>query len=147
MVLGSTTIPVTRDRATPMPEPKPPITPQRLAANRANARKSTGPKIPEGKTRSRANALQHGLASQGEAPTPEMEAQFEELTRQYAALYRPANEAERGLVRAAAWGACRFDTARRRQLAQERLRLARAAFEARAAREAAVVRLPTDPAG
>src|SRR4051812_18743692 len=35
----------------------------RLAANRRNALRSTGPKTEEGKERSRANALKHGLCS------------------------------------------------------------------------------------
>jgi hypothetical protein len=38
--------------------------PERLAANRANAQKSTGPKTPEGRAASRMNALKHGLLSQ-----------------------------------------------------------------------------------
>ena len=44
-----------------------PISPARLAANRANAAKSTGPKTPEGKTRSRVNAVKHGLSGAGVA--------------------------------------------------------------------------------
>ena len=35
----------------------------RIAANRENAKRSTGPKTPEGKARSRANSLKHGLCS------------------------------------------------------------------------------------
>ncbi len=37
--------------------------PARLEANRLNAQKSTGPRTPEGKARSRANGLKHGLCS------------------------------------------------------------------------------------
>src|SRR5207248_801088 len=40
-----------------IPNPKLQISPRRLAANRANALKSTGPKSPKGKTRSSKNAL------------------------------------------------------------------------------------------
>ncbi len=39
------------------------ISPARLAANRANAAKSTGPTTDAGKTKSRANAVKHGLRS------------------------------------------------------------------------------------
>jgi hypothetical protein len=37
--------------------------PRRLAANRANSKKSTGPKTAEGKTISSLNSLRHGLSS------------------------------------------------------------------------------------
>jgi hypothetical protein len=39
------------------------ISERRLAANRANARRSTGPKTPQGKHAVKNNALQHGLLS------------------------------------------------------------------------------------
>lgn len=40
-------------------------TEKQIAANRRNATRSTGPRTPEGKERSRMNALRHGLSSLG----------------------------------------------------------------------------------
>jgi hypothetical protein len=37
------------------------ISAKKLAANRANAKKSTGPRTPEGKRRSSKNAVTHGM--------------------------------------------------------------------------------------
>ena len=42
---------------------------KQLAANRANAQRSTGPKTPEGKNRSRINAIRHNLTGQVAALT------------------------------------------------------------------------------
>jgi len=42
---------------------KRPISPEKLAANRANAQHSTGPKTAEGKAKSRFNAVKYGLTS------------------------------------------------------------------------------------
>ena len=42
--------------------------PAQLAANRANSIKSTGPRTTEGKSRSRANALKHGLCASAVVP-------------------------------------------------------------------------------
>src|ERR1051326_1356828 len=47
---------------TPNPEPSR-CSPRRIAANRRNARKSTGPRTPAGKRRVSQNALKHGLAA------------------------------------------------------------------------------------
>jgi hypothetical protein len=44
-------------------EGKHPISAQKLAANRANAQRSTGPKTPEGKDKSKFNAVKHGLTA------------------------------------------------------------------------------------
>jgi hypothetical protein len=41
----------------------PALTPRQLAARRTNARKTTGPRTPEGKAASRLNALKHGFWS------------------------------------------------------------------------------------
>jgi len=45
-----------------------PVSEKRLAANRANARKSTGPRTPEGRAASRWNALQHGVLARAVIP-------------------------------------------------------------------------------
>ena len=44
--------------------------PERLAANRQNALRSTGPRTDAGKARSRGNATRHGLAGRGDLPAP-----------------------------------------------------------------------------
>ena len=54
--------PVERERRTMKRSANPPSE-ARIQANRANAKKSTGPKTVDGKTRSRANALKHGFCA------------------------------------------------------------------------------------
>src|SRR5215204_6304193 len=43
----------------------PPLSSKKLAANRRNSQKSTGPKSPHGKSTSSQNATKHSLCSQG----------------------------------------------------------------------------------
>src|ERR1700726_3572180 len=47
------------------------MSPKQLAANRANAQLSTGPKTEAGKRRSSLNAFRHGLTGQIHIATPE----------------------------------------------------------------------------
>ena len=46
-----------------MPNSQNTVSPERFAANRANAAKATGPRSPEGKTRSAQNARKHGFTA------------------------------------------------------------------------------------
>ena len=46
-----------------MPPPRTPVSEKQLAANRANATQSTGPRTPEGKAHSAQNARKHGFAA------------------------------------------------------------------------------------
>src|SRR4051794_41144010 len=50
--------------ADPGAKPKREISPARLAANRANASRSTGPRSPEGKAVSKLNGLVHGMRAE-----------------------------------------------------------------------------------
>jgi hypothetical protein len=75
-------------------------------ANRQNARKSTGPKTPEGKAVTRLNALRHGLLSQEVLLPGEDEAALMELGEHLMAELGPVGELERLLVEqiiAAVW--------------------------------------------
>ena len=54
-------------------------TPAQINANRNNAKKSTGPKTPEGRAAARLNGLKHGLASDILVLEGESESDFENL--------------------------------------------------------------------
>jgi hypothetical protein len=83
--------------------------PIQVEANRRNARKSTGPRTPEGKARSRLNALTHGLT----ARTPILPGEDEpEYARRLAAWRNdlaPCNPYEEDLVRQAVSLSWRLD--------------------------------------
>jgi len=75
-------------------------------ANRRNARKSTGPKTPEGKAVVRLNALKHGLLSQDILLPGEDEATLRELGERLGSELQPVGELEGLLVEqiiAAVW--------------------------------------------
>jgi hypothetical protein len=78
-----------------MSNPTAPISPKRLAANRANAARSTGPRSTNGKTRSAQNSRKHGFAaSKFCAVRLEDLDEFAILHAKAVATYRPANDQE-----------------------------------------------------
>jgi hypothetical protein len=73
-------------------------TEQRLAANRANAQRSSGPTTVEGKAIASRNATQHGLLSARLLLDDEDLSEFEELTDDLCHSLRPVGMAEAALV-------------------------------------------------
>ena len=67
-------------------------------ANRLNAQKSTGPRTPEGKSRSRRNAITHGLTAREIILAHEDPAQFEALLEALKLRFRPRDALEEELV-------------------------------------------------
>ena len=69
-----------------------------LAANLANALKSTGPKTDAGKKRSRVNAFRHGLTGQVVVMTPEDIEAWNAHRKVVSARYQPVGAYEKELV-------------------------------------------------
>jgi len=79
-----------------------PISPRKLAANQENARRSTGPRTPEGKEKVRLNAVRHGLLAK-EVIVPigdeqENRSKFERLCNDLWQHYAPVGPVEEMLV-------------------------------------------------
>jgi hypothetical protein len=83
------------------------VSAKQLAANRRNAKRSTGPKTPEGKARSSQNATKHGLLSQHAVITTgdeksggivESQADFDQHLEDLRESYQPASHGEELLV-------------------------------------------------
>jgi hypothetical protein len=75
-------------------------------ANRRNARRSTGPKTPEGRAASSQNALKHGLYSTTVLLPGEDQTEFQALLDSFLAEHTPATPTESTLVQqmaAAVW--------------------------------------------
>ena len=70
-----------------------------IKANRKNAKKSTGPRSEEGKTRSAKNALKHGLLARDTVMPGEDPADFDRQLSALEADIQPANSLEFELVR------------------------------------------------
>ncbi len=75
-----------------------PLTQAELDARRANARKSTGPKTPEGKARSSQNAIKHGFFAQTALLCYEAPDEFVALRDAYIAEYKPQSPTEMHFV-------------------------------------------------
>src|SRR5690348_15849588 len=73
----------------------------RRAANARNAQKSTGPRSPDGKMRSRFNALKHGMRAATPVLPGEDPAAFDARLDAWTADLRPRDDVERVLVRRA----------------------------------------------
>ena len=73
-------------------------TDRQIQANRRNARKSTGPRTPEGKAASRFNALQYGIHAESQCIPGEDPAELAALTRDYYGEYQPQGPTQRFLV-------------------------------------------------
>jgi hypothetical protein len=103
-----------------------------IRANQANAKLSTGPRTPEGKERSRANALKHGLTGAGIVLPNEDAAEVERKLAAYQEELRPSSELGRDLARRAAVCSVRMDRGVSRETAalSERVRQAEADFVA-----------------
>lgn len=72
-----------------------PTSEKRLAANRANSTKSTGPRTPEGKQRSSLNAVAHGLTAQTAVLPGEDPDQLEALSTSLMKQLRPRGVVQR----------------------------------------------------
>src|SRR5471030_1691046 len=73
-------------------------TERQIAANRQNAKKSTGPKTEDGKLRSRKNAFRHGLTAQTVISLVENADEYADLETLLIADYEPQTTIERLLV-------------------------------------------------
>lgn len=95
------------------------LTPERLAANRRNARRSTGPRTPEGKARVAGNSLKHGLYASPQRKSlqalGESAREFEALRRGLEEEWQPSTWTEGRLVMNLAGLLWRLERARRAQ--------------------------------
>lgn len=77
-------------------------TKKQIAANRRNARKSTGPQTPQGKATASLNALRHGLRARTVILPRENPEEFDQIHAALQDHYRPQSAADQYLVDQAA---------------------------------------------
>ena len=105
--------------------------PAQLAANRRNALRSSGPKTPSGKEKSRRNALKHGLTGEGIALAGEDQAEIERRFQEFQDELHPNSSLARQLVRKVAFMSVRLERCERYETAviAKRVRYAVARFD------------------
>jgi hypothetical protein len=106
-------------------------TKRQTAANRRNARKSTGPKTPQGQATASMNAVRHGLRARTVVLPDENREDFDEILAGLQAQYQPQNPAEQYLVDQAAiaqWKLVRAEVFEADCYANEKSSKARAAL-------------------
>ncbi|RUL82215.1 hypothetical protein [Tautonia sociabilis] len=84
------------------------ISQKRIEANRRNAQRSTGPRTDEGKARSRANGLRHGMAAEVLVPEEDRVA-YEQVLERWRREAGPDNVVEEHLIQRAAVLSVRLD--------------------------------------
>jgi len=97
-------------------------TKKQTAANRRNARKSTGPKTPEGKAASSMNNLRHGLRARTVVLKDEKPEEFDKILTELQDQFQPQNPGERYLVDQAAiaqWKLARAEASERRSCQED----------------------------
>ena len=99
-----------------------------IAANKRNARRSTGPKTEAGKARARMNARKHGRRAKIEAPVLPQEdpAELEARIRRWVEDLRPGDDVERALAERAAKTSFELDRLERCEIAQLTVRVRKA---------------------
>ena len=99
----------------------PPSSQKRIEANRRNAQRSTGPRTPEGKNRSRFNGVKHGLRATVAVLPGEDPAAFQERVDALMERFAPQNPVEADLlerVAATTWSLERANRAEAARLSQ-----------------------------
>ena len=124
--------------------------PARLLANQRNAQRSTGPRTPEGKSRSRANAVKHGLTGEGVALPTEDAAEVDRVFSAMKREMRPKGELAEYFARRVATMTVRVERCVRQETAilSTKVRHAEADFDDQRAAEVeeAIRNLADDPA-
>ncbi len=92
--------------------------PDRAEINRRNAQKSTGPRTPEGKNRSRFNAVKHGMTAKTLVLPGEDPDALQERLDSWIGNLQPQNDVEQFLVEQAVQSSWKLDRADRAEVAR-----------------------------